>query len=378
MNTQHLQQIIDHYINRFAELNGPGNEEYYKWQIVQRFRPMMDEALAAADVDFPEKLYAVKKLTSNLIDSYTQPFNGLVEFSKKEPTTVREMFVELFKAAKVDVVTKQAVVHSFLDQSHRLRDKYFPDSYLFKDDLHSVTAYLFLYDPDHNYLYKATHCRDFADCIEFYDDWGSGDNTRLDVFYRMCDTALAAIKQNEMLMATDASRYEIDPGNMHPDTEKHILLFDLIFCCSTYNLFDGISFVVPKSSERQLMMERKEKAEELAQILEAAKQKLSELDKAKVYVASVFKPGTVIYHRSFGVGTISEVSDTTFTAKFPSVGDKSLGLATCVANALITIDDAETQVKLNSCRDILKRDQRIRDAADMAKKAFLPYAKYLE
>ncbi len=82
MNNHHLQQIIDHYITRFAELNGRGNEEYYKWQIVQRFRPMMDEALAAPDADFPVKLYAVKKLTSNLIDSYTQPFNGLVEFSK--------------------------------------------------------------------------------------------------------------------------------------------------------------------------------------------------------------------------------------------------------------------------------------------------------
>ena len=378
MNTQHLQQIIDHYINRFAELNGPGNEEYYKWQIVQRFRPMMDEALAAADVDFPEKLYAVKKLTSNLIDSYTQPFNGLVEFSKKEPATVREMFVELFKVANVDVVVKQAAIQSFLDQSHRLRNKYFPDSYLFKDDLHSITAYLFLYDPDHNYLYKATHCRDFADCIEFYDDWGSGDNTRLDVFYRMCDTALAAIKQNEMLMATDASRYEIDPGNMHPDTEKHILLFDLIFCCSTYSLFDGISFVVPKSSERQLMMERKEKAEELAQTLETAKQKLSELDKAKAFVASVFKPGTVIRHRSFGVGTISEVNNTTFTAQFPSVGDKSLGLTMCVANAIIAVEDTETQAKLNGYRDILKQEQRIRDAVDIAEKAFLPYAEFLE
>ena len=378
MNTQHLQQILDHYITRFAELNGSGNEEYYKWQIVQRFRPMMDEALAATDEDFPDKLYAVKKLTSNLIDSYTQPFNGLVEFSKKEPETVREMFIELFKVANVDVVAKQAAIQNFLDQSHRLRDKYFPDSYLFKDDLHSVTAYLFLFDPDHNYLYKATHCRDFADCIEFYDDWGSGENTRLDVFYRMCDTALAAIKQNDALMATDASRYAIDPGNMHPDTEKHILLFDLIFCCSTYNLFNGISFIVPKSSERQLITERKEIAVRLAQALETAKQKLAELDDAKAFVTGVFKPGTVIRHRSFGVGTISEVSDATFTAQFPSDGDKSLGLVTCVANALITVEDTELQAKLNGYRDILRQNQRIRDAVELAEKAFLPYAEYLE
>ena len=378
MNILHLQQIIDHYITRFAELNGPGNDEYYKWQIIQRFRPMMDEALAATDAGFPDKLYAIKKLTSNLIDSFTQPLNGLVEFSKREPATVRQMFIELFRVADVDEITKQAAIQEFLDQSHRLRDEYFPDSYLYNDDLHSVTGYLFLYDPDHNYLYKATHCRDFADCIEFYDDWGSGENTRLDVFYRMCDTALAAIKENEALMATDASRYEIDPGNMHPDAEKHILLFDLIFCCSTYGLFNGINFVVPKSSERQLMQERKEKAEKLARDLDTAKHKLAELDKAKAFIISVFQPGTVIRHRSFGMGTISEVSDTAFTAQFPSGGNKSLGITTCVANALITVEDAEAQAKLNSYRDILKQDQRIRDAVDLVEKAFLPYAEYLE
>ncbi|MCR4621964.1 MAG: hypothetical protein K5663_07770 [Clostridiales bacterium] len=378
MNNQHLQQIIDNYITRFVELNAPGNEEYYKWQIIWQFRPMMDEALAAKDEDFSTKLYSVKKLTSNLIDSYTQPFNGLVEFSKKEPATVRTMFTELFQVAGEDIKKKQPAIQGFLNKSHQLRDKYFPDSYLFNDDLHSVTGYLFLYDPNHNYLYKATHCRDFADCIEFYDDWGYGENTRLDVFYKMCDTALAAVKQNKALMATDASRFVIDSEHMHPDTEKHILLFDLIFCCSTYGLFQGINFVTPKSSERQLMQERKEKARKLAETLATAKQKLAELDEAKSFVASVFQPGTVIRHKTFGMGTISEVSDTAFTAQFPSVGDKSLGLATCVANALISVEDAETMVKLNCYRDILKQDQRIRDAAYWAEKAFLPYAEYLE
>ena len=236
MNTAHLQQIIDNYIGKFDYLNTGGNDEYYKWQIIHRFMPMMDDALAASDQAFPSKLYAVKKLTMNLIDSYTQPFNGLVEFSKKEPSTVRTMFSALFQAAKADTAQKQNAIQGFLDQSHQLRDKYFPDSYLYNDDLHSVTGYLFLYDPDHNYLYKATHCRSFADCIEFYDDWGSGETTRLDVFYRMCDEALEYLKQDESLMATTASRFAIDPEHMHPDHEKHILLFDLIYCCSTYGL----------------------------------------------------------------------------------------------------------------------------------------------
>ena len=245
MNTLHLQQIIENYIRRFEELNSPENAEYYKWQIAKRFQPMMDEALAAKDEEFPAKLYAVKRLTSNVIDSYTQPFNGLVEFSRKEPDTVRKLLKELFQASGAGVEKKQEAILRFLNQSHQLRERYFPDSYLYNDDLHSVTGYLFLFDPDHNYLYKATHCRAFADCVEIYDDWGSGENTNLKVFFKMCDEVLAALKDSQALMAADVSRRRIDPEGMHPDQEKHILLFDLIYCCSTYGLFDGISFPFP-------------------------------------------------------------------------------------------------------------------------------------
>lgn len=378
MNYQHLQEIIDHYIDLFPETNGPVHMEYYKWRVIYRFRSMMDETLAASDEDFPAKLYSVKKLTANLIDSYTQPLNGLVEFSKKEPATVRAMLTDLLGVAESSVEEKQTAIQIFLGKSHQLRDKYFPDSYLYNDDLHSVTGYLFLYDPDHNYLYKATHCRSFADCIEFYDDWGSGETTKLDVFFRMCDETLAAIKENEALMATAASRYDIDPTHMHPDMEKHILLFDLIYCCSTYGLFKGISYVVPKSNERKLMQERKEKAQELAETLEKAKQKLAELNEAKAFVAQVFQPGTVVRHKTFGTGTISEVSDSNFTAQFPSVGSKSLGTIMCIVNSLITVDDSETQEKLNGYRDILRQDQQICTAVNWAEKALLPYAEYLE
>ncbi|MBO4837211.1 MAG: hypothetical protein J5564_05905 [Clostridia bacterium] len=194
----------------------------------------------------------------------------------------------------------------------------------------------------------------------------------------MCDEAVAAIKLNKALMLTDASRYSIDPEGMHPDTEKHILLFDLIYCCSTYGLFDGIKFVEPKSAERKLMQERKEKALELADALDKAKQKLAELDEAKAFAAGVFQPGTIVHHKAFGTGTVSEVNETTFTAHFSSAGTKSLDILTCIVNALVTVEDREIQEKLNGYRDILRRDQQICDAVSWAEKALLPYSEYLE
>ena len=75
MNLQNLQEIFDHYIDFFPGSNGPAHMEYYKWQIIHRFRPMMDDALSATDDELPAKLYAVKKLTKNVIDNFTQPLN---------------------------------------------------------------------------------------------------------------------------------------------------------------------------------------------------------------------------------------------------------------------------------------------------------------
>ena len=79
----------------------------------------------------------------------------------------------------------------------------------------------------------------------------------------MCDATVSLIKMNKPLMAANKSRYLIDPDGMHPDHEKHILLFDLIYCCSTYGLFQGINYVTPKTGDRKLMADRRKKAKDL-------------------------------------------------------------------------------------------------------------------
>ncbi len=376
MNRKHLQQIIDHYLSRFEELNGPVHMEYYKWQIAYRFKTLMDEALNGPIEEFPARLNVVKTLTENLIDSYTQPFNGLVEFSKIEPETVREMFRKLLRVAEAETEEKQTAYFQFLDESHRLRDKYYPDSYRYNDDLHSVTAYLFLYDPEHNYLYKPSHCRDFADCIEFYDDWGYGTDTKLDIFFRMCDEVCSFIKGNEPLMLANAGRYDIDPNGMHPDREKHILLFDLIYCCSAYGLFDGISYMTPKTGERKLLQERKEKAQELASNLTKALEQLERLNTATDWLKGVLQPGAKIRHKTFGGGIIQEITDKTITVHFPDYGKKILGIIVCVGNGLISLGNEENQTKLLSYQDLFRKDEQIRNAVQMAERDYEPYAEY--
>lgn len=143
MNANHIQQIFKHYIDEFEKLNNSEHKEYYKWQIVKSFRTMMDEALRSENSEFAFKLLKVKKLTCNLVDNYTQPFQGIVYFAESEPETVKTMFKNLFVNSDKEMVQREAAIVTFLKKSHELRDKYFPGSYLYKDDMHSVTTYLF-------------------------------------------------------------------------------------------------------------------------------------------------------------------------------------------------------------------------------------------
>lgn len=382
MNYNHVQQIFYHYIEKFEYVNVSEHQEYYKWQIIDRFHDEMDKALATPAEELSAKLYEIKKLSANLIDNYTQPFHGLVKFAEKEPETVREMFKNLYADDGGNIEKRRLKVVEFLNRSHSLRDKYFPDSYLYKDDMHSVTGYLFLYDPDHNYIFKAAHAQIFADCIEFCDDWGSGDNVDLKIYYRMCDQLVQAIKDSKELMATDASRFEdgrgVDPSTFYPDPEKHILAFDLIYCCSTYGLFDGITFVRPKSKERQLMHERKDKAVMLAAKLDEARKKLEGLEEAEKYVGEVYTVGKTIHHRAYGDGKITAIKDRTVTVNFGGEGEKLLGLTLSVANGIISIDEEGYEDKMKTYRDLLKKDNSIRTGVSYAEKEFAPYSEYLE
>ena len=116
MNKNQMHQIFAHYIDNFEKLNDLDHAEYYKWQICYKFRILMDEALAADADDFADALYLVKDCSKNIIDSYTQPFYGLVEFARREPETVQQMFLDLYSDDGGDVKVQMELIKNFFDQ----------------------------------------------------------------------------------------------------------------------------------------------------------------------------------------------------------------------------------------------------------------------
>lgn len=383
MNKNQLHQIFAHYIDNFEKLNDPEHAEYYKWQICYDFRRLMDEALAADVDDFADALYQVKDCSRNIIDSYTQPFYGLVEFARREPETVQQMFMDLYSDDGGDVKVQMELIRKFFDQSNELLEKYFPDSYLYKQNSHSVSSYLFLYDPDHHYMYKATQSQVMADCIEFYDDWGTGDNIRLDVYYRMCDEILAEIRNCPELIATNRSRYDgslhLEPGELHADPELHILLFDIIYCSHVYNLFDGIAFSRPKSKEKQLIIEQKNKAKELQMAYEKCRENAERLNDALQYfVSAIIEAGAVI-HRAYGECDVLSVDKRYMRIKVRKSGEeKQLGLAVVITNGIVKADLPEFDAKRTEYLEVLKKADSIPRSLEYATRALEPYEEYLD
>lgn len=375
MNKTNLQVILKKYIDNFEILNNSENDETYKWEIAQKFQ----EFDVDAD-DFAEMLSRMWKISDNLIDSSQQlPFYALVDYARKEPETVREMFRRLYADENLDPESKQKVMIEFIEASEELRKKYYPDSRLYVNNLRSVMMYLFLRYPNSNFGYKASQAKSFADCIEFYDDWGSMTDFRLDVFTRMCEQLIEEIKANKALMETHKSRFDNTDRNLHPDTNLHILVDDIIYCSQVYNFYGDMTFDPINAQSRKLHFERVAKAKELAEAVEKAKQAVDMLKEAKEYVAIVLAKGAVVKHRAFGEGTVEDCIGSIMSVFFPKVNEtKKLGLTVAIGNGLLTLESEEATAKIKGYIPILTKEQDIPKNLARATEELQPYLEYLD
>ena len=375
MNRNNLQSIFKKYIDNFEILNNEKNDETYKWEIAQKFQDFDVDA-----EDFVEMLTYMWKTSENLIDSSQQlPFYALVDYARREPETVREMFRKLFADEYLDNPSKQAVIDEFIATSEELRKKYYPDSHLYMNNQRSVMMLLFLRYPNSNYGYKASQAKSFADCIEFYEDWGPMTDFRLDVFSRMCEQLIEEIKKNEALMETHMSRFENTDRKLHPDDNLHILTLDIIYSSQAYNFYGDMTFDPINAKSRKLYFERVAKAKELAENLEKAKSDAALLDEAKEYITKTLEKGLTVKHRAFGEGVIEECTGTIIAVHFSKTDEtKKLGLTVAIGNGLVSLPSEEMTQKIKEYIPVLNRETQIPGNLSRAVDELQPYLEYLD
>lgn len=378
MNRKSLNQIFTAYIDKFRFLNEDPQCEGYKWYSVVQFK----EAFDLDAPDFAAMLKRAKQVTYNIIDSYNQPFGGLVkiaEQSVEDAEAVRELFRTLLKDDGGDLTIRQEKITEFLKGCDALVEKYYPGSFLYKNDQRSAMAYLFFNDPDNHYLYKATEANYLSDCVGFYDDWGAMSAFKLDIYHRFCDELIAEIKATPELLKTNESRYENTTKKLHADPNLHILLFDIIYCSHTYNLYSGLSFDKVTTAERKLYQENKAKAQELLAAVQKAESDLVQLQEAQRYFSGLIDSKAPVSHKAFGELEVVAVKGEYLSVRVKKNGEtKNFVLLNAIANGFLKIAADDFEEKVAQYRTVMLRERDISSNLSSANRAFGPYKKYLD
>ena len=123
------------------------------------------------------------------------------------------------------------------------------------------------------------------------------------------------------------------------------------------------------------MQERKEKALELKQNLDEARQKAIELETFESVLSEAIIVGENVNHKTFGKGKISSVNEGKIIIDFENAGTKELGINLSLANKLLTIDNLNLT---DNQMALLKEESKIRSAITYAEKAAAPYMEYLD
>ena len=136
----------------------------------------------------------------------------------------------------------------FLEEYENLRCKYFPSNWSFKQDRHSASVFLAMNNPDFNYVYKSSEALTMAKYLDFGFSIGSGISFSLPNYYRLCEEIGFALREHDSLLEMHFSRLTPEYYN---DQSLHLLAFDLMYCCRTYNFYNVVTLPAAVKAKRK-------------------------------------------------------------------------------------------------------------------------------
>lgn len=157
INTKKLNDVLVSYK---ADFNEWWKVEKFKWQAVKQFQDSWD---INAD-DFYGMLENALSKTKNLLDSFRVYAKGMIlEFAKKDPEAVKEMFQDLFDETK----SLEERMSDFNTRSEELRVEYGKGEWKSHyQDANTISTYLWLRYPDKYYIYKYSEFVKVAKLLE--------------------------------------------------------------------------------------------------------------------------------------------------------------------------------------------------------------------
>ncbi|MBQ7820841.1 MAG: hypothetical protein IJ391_00970 [Clostridia bacterium] len=362
MNKIHLHNILEQYIGRYNELNDiNGNDEGYKWRAESCFK-------AHWNIDAEDFQSMFKKSfgeMSNLIDNSTvQPVGGILMLLNHtdEIEFVRTCFKELFSEDSGDIDSRQIRIETFVEKINGKIEKYAKGSWKYPQQRNNAIYYMNLWKPEDNYIFKSTEATEWANCIEFGDDFGSGNTFRLKKYYKMCDELLEELKKNEEIMELYKSRMEKEARGF--DDQGHILVYDIIYCAKAYNLYKNVpSFQKLSTKERIKLAQKNEKREEL---LEQLAELSAEYENMSATAVLPDLTGQKCKHKLWGTGDIQSCQNNSLNVVF--AGETKVFKYPDSINMFIYLENSEYVEKIHECQQIEKTIKSLENEINIIKR----------
>lgn len=314
MDRENFNAIITRYLDKFDDTNGISSSEWFKWEAVYHFQEYWD---IDAD-DFAAMFVEATKEFNVLIDTnQSMPINGLKLLVKKpnESEFVRDAIRQLFDEDSGDLSLRQAKAELFVEGINKHITKYWSNTHLYLQNMRSAMLLLAMNKPADNYILFWSRASEWAKCIEFGEDIGSGADFSLATYYRMCDELLFEIERSTELKACaqkrlDAAKVSINRKlRQHKDIQLndgyHLLVYDIMYCAYCYGLYIDIPTYNNDTAKKRIerSKERKELDQLKADIL-VLEQERKELDSIGQLPPDLV--GHSVISKYFGIGTISE------------------------------------------------------------------------
>ena len=375
MNHKNISSLFDRYIDKFELINNEEHNENSKWAAVNNFQKLFNVDAP----DFSNMLKLACDSTKDIIDDHFQPFRGLVRMAEKngESETIREMFKDLFSDDGGDLTLRQKKIDRFVDMSDELISRHYPGNLLYKNDQRSVMGYLWLYDPEHNFICRNTEAKYFARAVEFSDDWGNYLDFKIDEYYRFCEAVLNEIRNNEALMEKQRTGSE----NMQDSNEErnlHILLFDIIHSAFADDLYSGMKIRKYTMDQRKQFHENRIRGEKLASELAEAELQKVMLDEAIETAHNWADQGVGISHKIFGEGKVEDLDDRHITLQFPNKGiTKKFQITSALGGGFIKFNTNEFEDFAQEYTYVLNHATSICNRLESLKKSLPEYLVYI-
>lgn len=185
-------------------------------------------------------------------------------------------------------------------------------------------------------MFKATQAKEFMYCIEYGDDFGSGESFSLKKYYNMCDLLVEEIKNNSELIEMHESRMT---DSMYEDDDYHILAYDIIYSGIVYNLYSNITIVKPNKASKEEFQKATRRNELIAQI-ETEKNEANELINQRTEFDYFSAVGLEVEHKKFGTGKVVVHDGSIVEVEF-SEGIKKFQLPAGFTSGFLKIESEE-------------------------------------